>query len=296
MQKPKFVDDIKDFLSFLAGLWGSLSGITLLFPLSNSLLKVIPVGASNLAIFTVIASIASVFALLLIYVGKDVLYMQDGKLLVEGKGRLIQDATIFFAIGFVSIPLYVIINAVSSAELASNQTFWNWAGWVVILILYVSIFLFFTGSFTILALAEYIRHLQPFTNRTRFSENGFLGIELGSRELEQTYLITNNYKRKISVSALLNDIQYQIETYARDNNYRINALTVTISNIEKIKEVEIDTVSIRIYILPEYRQEYINRIETLKEIAAKRMNNIELVIGEIDVKIVSSEKEIPQFT
>lgn len=38
-----FLDELRDFLAFLSSLWGLLAGISVLFPLSNVLVSIIPI-------------------------------------------------------------------------------------------------------------------------------------------------------------------------------------------------------------------------------------------------------------
>lgn len=296
MEKPKFIDNIREFLSFLAGLWGSLSGITLLFPLSNSLFKVIPVGASNLSIFTVIATIASLFALLLTYVGREI-YLESGDLLIEGKKRLIREAIIYFCIGFFSIPIYLVLNSIWRVELTSNQTFGSWIVWVIILLLYASVFLFLTNSFTRLALSEYLSQFLPKINGLENIKSGYYGIELGSRKLDGIYLNTSYDPRKISVTTLLNGINYKIEDYSRKySSQKLNAFSVTVTDVEDGGYAG-DRVSIRVYILPDSRYNLEDKTYEIRNIVDNQLRNVHgLRAGEIDVLVAESVDQIPLFT
>lgn len=46
MGTSKVITEFKEFISFLQTLWGILAGVSVLFPLSNALMKIIPLGES----------------------------------------------------------------------------------------------------------------------------------------------------------------------------------------------------------------------------------------------------------
>jgi ketopantoate reductase len=43
--KKGYLEELTEFLTFLQNLWGILAGLSVFFPLSNILLRVIPLGA-----------------------------------------------------------------------------------------------------------------------------------------------------------------------------------------------------------------------------------------------------------
>ena len=68
---PGFLADFKRFVEFLQGLWGILAGISTLFPLSNTFLKVVPLASwpeGGFAYFSpgVVSAVATLICLFVI--------------------------------------------------------------------------------------------------------------------------------------------------------------------------------------------------------------------------------------
>src|SRR5512135_3000164 len=84
--KPNaFISEFTDFVKFLQTLWGILAGISVLFPLSNVLLKLIPManiyddppgGLAYLspALITTLSTIATLFVILVTFRQRDALH------------------------------------------------------------------------------------------------------------------------------------------------------------------------------------------------------------------------------
>ena len=68
----QFLDEFKEFLAFLKNLWGILAGVSVLFPLSNVLVKVIPLqsldhdGAFAMLAPSLVTALATITTLFLI--------------------------------------------------------------------------------------------------------------------------------------------------------------------------------------------------------------------------------------
>lgn len=120
-------DSLSGFLDYLRGLWGKLSAISLLFPLSNQLLKLIatPDGFSPTQA-TTINTIACIFAIFAIFVGKKQ-----------------------FAYYEMAHPIAAFAGGIIGAGVYITQPL-LWVG-LPGLILYCGIFVCFTAAFTLLA-------------------------------------------------------------------------------------------------------------------------------------------------
>ena len=70
-----FLKEFKDFTTFLKNLWGILAGISVFFPLSNTLVHLMPLDTFpdgvlvwfSPALFTTLATLVSIFLVLLIF-------------------------------------------------------------------------------------------------------------------------------------------------------------------------------------------------------------------------------------
>ena len=72
-QSAKFIQEFRDFTTFLRSLWGMLTGISIFFPLSNVFMQIIPLGTFDnggvlvwfsARLFTTFATVASLFLIL----------------------------------------------------------------------------------------------------------------------------------------------------------------------------------------------------------------------------------------
>jgi hypothetical protein len=109
-----FFDEFTDFARFLQTLWGILSGISIFFPLSNALLKIIPMrniyddppgGLAYLdpTLITTLSTIATLFVIL-------VTFRQRHQLSTRKQQDSIQkQAWIAFGVGVIGLLLYLIV-------------------------------------------------------------------------------------------------------------------------------------------------------------------------------------------
>ncbi len=109
-----FLGKFTDFVKFLQTLWGILAGISVLFPLSNVLVKLIPMnniydvppgGLSRLspALLTALATVATLFVIL-------VTFRQRGDLRTRKQRDTIQrQAWIAFGVGFAALLVYFVV-------------------------------------------------------------------------------------------------------------------------------------------------------------------------------------------
>ncbi len=109
-----FLGEFTNFLKFLQTLWGILAGISVFFPLSNVLLKLIPMnniyddppgGLANLspALITTLATVATLFVIL-------VTFRQRRDLRTRTQRDAVQrQAWIAFGVGFAALLLYFVV-------------------------------------------------------------------------------------------------------------------------------------------------------------------------------------------
>ncbi len=109
-----FIDQFTDFLKFLQTLWGILAGISVFFPLSNVLIKIIPMnniyddppgGLAYLdpALITALSTVATLFVILLTFRQRDSLRTRKQQSTIQ------QQAWIAFAVGFLGLLLYLVV-------------------------------------------------------------------------------------------------------------------------------------------------------------------------------------------
>lgn len=158
-----FLNELKQFLAFLRNLWGLLAGVSVLFPLSNIVVKVIPMqsldhdGAFAMmspAIVTTIGTVATLFLVLW-------MFSRRAQFRREAERRVVQRKAVFsIAAGLFSLVLYVVGYTV---KLASAYDVWGWESQdprhlfaeVPLLVTYVAAFVFVTRAFLLLAMVEY---------------------------------------------------------------------------------------------------------------------------------------------
>ncbi len=111
-----FIKQFKDFIVFLQSLWGLLAGVSVFFPLSNVLSRVIPIGnfydeppgSGSFEYFspemvTAIATLISLFVVFSTFIRRYKFKVQKVTL-IQGK------ASISFAVGLISLILYLVLN------------------------------------------------------------------------------------------------------------------------------------------------------------------------------------------
>lgn len=160
-----YLDELRRFLAFLNSLWGILGGISVFFPLSNALIE----GGIPLAMWDEGALaflrpelINTVTTLVVVFVVFWT-YGQRDRVIVQDAPRVRRAAVWSFALGLVSLILYMIVYA-----LMKNDFHYNVMGWnsddlrrlifdVVLLMLYVGFFSWVTRAFLLLATSEYFK-------------------------------------------------------------------------------------------------------------------------------------------
>jgi hypothetical protein len=160
-----FIDEFTDFVKFLQTLWGILAGISVLFPLSNVLLKIIPMGNIyddppgglaylNPTLITTLSTIATLFVILVTFRQRSNLRTR------KQQNTLQQQAWIAFGAGVLGLLLYLIVYF--SIYPAFYGPFQIWGGDprrligdFLLLVLYGAFFALLTRAFVLLGMLEY---------------------------------------------------------------------------------------------------------------------------------------------
>jgi len=157
------IDELKQFTKFLQSLWATLAGISVLFPLSNVLTKVIPLaqwpeGGLALISPTLVTAISTVTCLFIILWT----FGRRQQFANAKRRRLIRrESALSFVVGGIGLIVYLI------GHYAVVQNFYyvafNWAstdprqvfGDLLLLIAYCVFFAFMTRAFMLLGMLEY---------------------------------------------------------------------------------------------------------------------------------------------
>lgn len=157
------MDELKQFTKFLQSLWATLAGISVLFPLSNVLAKVIPLAQwpkGGFAFFnpTLVTAISTVMCLFIILWT----FGRRQQFANAKRRRLIRrESALSFVVGGIGLIVYLI------GHYAVTQNFYyivfNWAstdprqvfGDLLVLIAYCVFFAFMTRAFMLLGMLEY---------------------------------------------------------------------------------------------------------------------------------------------
>lgn len=166
-----FLSEFTDFMKFLQTLWGVLAGISVLFPLSNVLLKVIPTGniyddppggLSYLtpALITTLATVATLFVVL-------VTFRQRRDLRTRSQRDAFQrQAWIAFGGGFLALLLYFIVYFGIYPAFYAPLQIWGGdplrlIGDFLLLVFYGGFFALVTRAFMLLGMLEYFVKPKP---------------------------------------------------------------------------------------------------------------------------------------
>jgi hypothetical protein len=158
------LQEFRDYLEFLKGLWAALGSASVLFPLSNGLAGVIPIGlwpdggfvAFPKSLITTVTTFICLF-LVLWHFGRRRQYQSIAKL-----NAMVTQAAFSIAISLVFLIIYL------AAHFAVSQgVYFNVLGWesddlrrifgdAILLLLYANFFGFATRAFLLLALREFL--------------------------------------------------------------------------------------------------------------------------------------------
>jgi hypothetical protein len=159
-----YLEELKEFITFLKNLWGILAGISVFFPFSNVLVKAVPMQAYGTeegvfdqlspGLISTVATVTTVFVLLVAFTGRD-RFKDTGK-----RGVMLRHAWLSFGTGALALLLYLVIHQ------AYREYAWVPWGWgsgdprkllaeIPLLITYVVFFASITRAFVILGMIEY---------------------------------------------------------------------------------------------------------------------------------------------
>jgi len=165
----QYLAELKEFLTFLRKLWALLAGVSVLFPLSNALVRVIPLaqwdqgGLAYLSprLVTVLSTLACLFVVLRTFATRRELGAQL-------TGRTFQKrATRRFVLGLVAVGIYL-----AGYYAIAGGLYYDVLGWesddlrrivgdFVLLIAYTGFFGFMTSAFMLIGLSEYLGAKTP---------------------------------------------------------------------------------------------------------------------------------------
>lgn len=172
MGTSRVITEFKEFTSFLQTLWGILAGVSVLFPLSNALIKIIPLGEwpdeGALKYFspeqvTVVTMLICLFVMFHIFCKRRLLKAEWEMSQKEFKGisfekRMQQNSVISFFLGILALLVYFSI---------THMDFHSLFGWtsddpifvfvdILFLIFYSAFFGLVTRAFVLLGMTEYL--------------------------------------------------------------------------------------------------------------------------------------------
>jgi hypothetical protein len=159
MPAHRFLVELREFLRFLTSLWGLLAGISLLFPLSNLLVDVIPVADGgrpfqNLApqIVTALSTVTCVFVTFATFARRDEFAVP------HHRSRLVRSSKLSFTLGAAALAVYVLTTN-GMYRLLVTQASENEFGVAIydgmFAAMYIAFFALLTRAFLILAVLEY---------------------------------------------------------------------------------------------------------------------------------------------
>lgn len=160
-----FVQELREFLRFLRSVWGVLAGISVLFPLSNTLFTVIPIGMDQRpfqdlspAVVTTLTMLTCIFLTFATFGRRD--RFTDPK----RRGRYAWFARACFVAGLAALAVYLLApHALYQAWISDHpDSDAGVAGYDGLLAaLYVATFALFTRAFLVLAMLEYFPGRAP---------------------------------------------------------------------------------------------------------------------------------------
>ncbi len=159
------IGEFKQFVDFLQNLWAALAGVSVLFPLSNTLTQVIPLaqwpdggfGYLSPPGMTGVTTLASLFVVLWVF-GKREKFLDR-----KASDALPIQAVRSFVLGIVALLTYL-----AGYALIANDFYFSVLGWesndmrrilgdLVLLSAYAGFFVLVTRAFLLLGLREFLR-------------------------------------------------------------------------------------------------------------------------------------------
>jgi len=159
----EFIQEFNEFVTFLKNLWSILAGLSVLFPLSNALVKVIPLKAIDQdgafaklspSLITALATLTTLFLILWTF-------SRRSEFMGELRRRPIQRRAAFsFGLGLLTLIIYV---AVYFVKLQYAYVNWGWESEdprhliveIPLGVAYVASFALVTRAFLLLGMIEF---------------------------------------------------------------------------------------------------------------------------------------------
>lgn len=154
-----FVAELRDFLRFLRSLWGILAGVSVLFPLSNIFVAVIPIGGGDRpfkdlspVVVTVVTMLTCIFLTFATF-GRRGLFADPKR-----RERYASSARVCFVVALAALAVYVLgPNGLYRTLITNNPD--SEAGVALydglFAALYIMTFALLTRAFLVLAMLEY---------------------------------------------------------------------------------------------------------------------------------------------
>jgi len=159
------IDELKQFIDFLQSLWAALAGVSVLFPLSNTLTQVLPLARwpdggftyFSPPVVTGLTTLVSLFVILRAFGKREEIREQ------RAWDALPRQASRSFVLGVVALLAYL-----AGHSLIANDFYFSVLGWesddmrrivgdLVLLSAYVGFFALVTRAFILLGLREFLR-------------------------------------------------------------------------------------------------------------------------------------------
>jgi hypothetical protein len=160
--------EFQDFFGFIQNLWGVLAGMSVFFPLSNTLMKVIPIGhfydePPGSGAFQYLSSelVTSIATLITIFVVFST-FSRRYKYKVQEYNTIRRQAWISFIFGIVSLVVYLSTNFAIYELFYGPFEIWGGdprrlIGDVFLLFTYAACFALVTRAFMLLGMAEFYK-------------------------------------------------------------------------------------------------------------------------------------------
>lgn len=166
-KRTTFLEEFRDFIAFLQNLWGFLAGISVVFPLSNVFIKIIPMKAYgeeggvfehlSPSLITAVTTLVTLFVILETFSNRDTFKEKQKR---QGIQR---QAWISFVIGILSLVIYLVIHTMYF------QYAWEPWGWgsgdprklfveIPLLVAYSAFFALITRAFMLLGMIEFFEY------------------------------------------------------------------------------------------------------------------------------------------
>lgn len=166
-KRTTFLEEFRNFIAFLQNLWGLLAGISVVFPLSNVFIKIIPLKAYgeeggvfehlSPSLITAVTTLITLFVILGLFSNRDTFKEKQKR---QGIQR---QAWISFVIGILAIVIYLVIHTMYL------QYAWEPWGWgsgdprklfaeIPLLVAYSAFFALITRAFMLLGMIEFFEY------------------------------------------------------------------------------------------------------------------------------------------